>query len=392
MAQQAPRNLEPYVLDTQVSKRLLSPALVIYMDQVRHNIGAILAQLGGNPDRWRPHVKTIKIPAIQAELVRAGIRNFKCATPREADCLAQVLEDGDAQGADILVAYPLAGPNLERLAEVAQAHPTVQFAILVESLESVSAIPDHLNLFLDINPGMNRTGVALADTSRLRQIAHEAGSRLRGLHAYDGHRHEKDLSIRHRNLEANYAQLAELVRHLQEDGLRVDEIITAGTPAFLHAAQSMSLASVPGTVHRVSPGTVVLHDLRSAEENPGLDLQPAALLFSRVVSHPVDGIVTCDAGSKSLAAEAGDPCAEVLGHPQLQAQAPSEEHLPLEVLSGTPPGRGTELLLMPRHVCPTVNLAEYALLVERGKEARPVSVVARAHELLLGNVSSASIR
>ena len=93
--------------------------------------------------------------------------------------------------------------------------------------------------------------------------------------------------------------------------------------------------------------------------------------------------VTCDAGSKSVAAEAGDPCAHVLGRPELVARTPNEEHLPLHVSAGPRPARGTMLQLVPRHVCPTVNLAEEAVLIEDGEVRDVVPVAARAHEILL---------
>lgn len=125
----------------------------------------------------------------------------------------------------------------------------------------------------------------------------------------------------------------------------------------------------------------MFHDARSAEENPDLELVPAALVFARVVSRPRPDRVTCDAGSKSIAAEAGDPCAVVLGRPELVAERPSEEHLPLRVTAGRAPERGETLLLVPRHVCPTVNLAEEALLVEGGRVLEAVPVSARAHDL-----------
>jgi hypothetical protein len=54
------------------------------------------------------------------------------------------------------------------------------------------------------------------------------------------------------------------------------------------------------TKYQVSPGTVVFHDVRSQEENPSLDLVPAALLLSRVVSLPNPNTVTCDAGTVSM--------------------------------------------------------------------------------------------
>ena len=62
--------------------------------------------------------------------------------------------------------------------------------------------------------------------------------------------------------------------------------------------------------------------------------------------------------------------------------APSEEHLPFAVRSGERPPRGSELYLVPRHVCPTVNLAEQALLVD-GEDIFVSRVRARAHDLLV---------
>ncbi len=112
-----------------------------------------------------------------------------------------------------------------------------------------------------------------------------------------------------------------------------------------------------------------------------LDLVPAALVLARIVSRPLPDRVTADAGSKSIAAEAGDPCAFALGYPGLEALTPSEEHLPFAVRSGPRPGRGEALYLVPRHVCPTVNLAEQALLVD-GDTITVSRVVARAHDLL----------
>ena len=378
-------NLDPsaYALPAAVREQLLSPALVIWLDRVRHNLAVVTEALGGDVDRWRPHVKTTKTPAIFRELARAGVRHFKCATPREAATLAETLEAEGATGVEILLAYPLLGPNLARLAQVARAHPSTRIDVLVEDAAVAAQLPEPLGAYLDLNPGMNRTGVPLANRDEVLHVARAAGQRLRGVHAYDGHRHEEDPDLRAALVRATHAVVAQLVTELRAEDLRVQEVITAGTPAFTASLTPGPLAELEGVVHRLSPGTVVLHDARSAQQNPDLALQPAATLFTRVVSHPDANLVTCDAGSKSLAAEAGDPSAVVLGHPELVAQCPSEEHLPLRVTSGPRPPRGTELLLIPRHVCPTVNLAEQVWLMDGSTSLGPAPVSGRAHELQL---------
>ena len=168
--------------------------------------------------------------------------------------------------------------------------------------------------------------------------------------------------------------------------LPVTELITSGTPSFPYALAYPAFDRLQGTRHRVSPGTVVFHDVTSAElfEDPAdHGLTPAAVVFARVVSQPGPALVTCDAGSKSIAAEAGDPVAFVLGRPDLVPRKPSEEHLPIGVGSGEVPARGEHLLLVPRHVCPTVNLAEQAVWIDGDAEPRVVDIAARGHDLLL---------
>ena len=83
---------ESYRLPASLTSDLLSPALVVYLDRVRDNVRWMIAAAGGDVDRWRPHVKTTKIPEVWTELVRAGLTRFKCATTREAELLLEVLE------------------------------------------------------------------------------------------------------------------------------------------------------------------------------------------------------------------------------------------------------------------------------------------------------------
>lgn len=371
-----------YALPEDLTSGLMSPALIIYMDCVRQNIQSVLRAAGGDPERWRPHVKTTKIPEVWAELVRAGVRNFKCATTREAELLLHTL-DTEGEHGDVLLAYPLIGPALRRLGDIADHYPGSRVSVLCEDADLLVEVPRQLSIFVDVNPGMDRTGVRMVDDHLIHSIAQAAGERLRGLHYYDGHLHDENLADRRSRIHSGYESLLQLHAALLREGHAVGEIITAGTPAFLNALEFWSTHTPGGTQHRVSPGTVVFHDARSEEENPDLQLVPAALVFARVVSRPTPQIATCDAGSKAIAAEAGSPVARVLGRPRLEALTPNEEHLPLRITGGRPPERGDELLLIPMHVCPTVNLADEAVLIEEGQPWRVVPVAARGHETIV---------
>ena len=169
------------------------------------------------------------------------------------------------------------------------------------------------------------------------------------------------------------------IQSLQRDGIGVEEVITSGTPAAPFAISYPGFQDA-GFVHRISPGTVIFNDTVSLEQLPGWGYEPAAVVMSTVVSHPKPGIVTCDAGHKSVSADAGVPTCAVLGHPDWTPLKPSEEHLPIEVPVDSAPRLGEKIYLMPRHVCPTVNNFDDAVFVVRGRIQTAAPISARGHE------------
>lgn len=351
---------------------LQTPALLVRLDRVRHNLATVKGQLGGALERWRPHVKTAKIPAVLDLLLQAGLAQLKCATTREADVLLGRARDP----IDVLVAYPHRGANLQRCAELAEHHREHRLSVLTEDPEHAAAVraaSPRLGLFVDLDPGWHRSGVPIEERARVRATVTAAGDALRGLHFYDGQLHGGTPDERRRDSHALYDALCALADELSLDD---PELITSGTPTYLQALEHGGLAA---RRHRVSPGTVVYSDVRT--EQLGVSgLQRAVHVLTRVVSAPVRGHVTCDAGSKAIDAAVGDPCTVVEGWPALCAMRPSEEHLPLVAGDGRTPLPGTLLELAPMHVCPTVNLADEAVLLESDEIVGVVAVSARGHE------------
>ena len=71
----------------------------------------------------------------------------------------------------------------------------------------------------------------------------------------------------------------------------------------------------------------------------------------------------------------------VLDHDGLTPIHPSEEHLPIRVASGArAPEPGSLLRLIPRHVCPTVNNFDHAVILRGGAVESVELVTARGHE------------
>ncbi len=372
---------DSYHIPPALTERIQTPALVIFMDKVDRNIKQVISHTGGDVNRWRSHLKTTKLPQVWERLLEAGVRQFKCATTREAACLLALLDHRGLEGADLLIAYPLLGPGLERAVDLARDHGRTAVSVLCEDPAEADRIPGSLGIFVDVNPMMNRTGIEIDDRPRMIEVAQSAGSRFRGIHAYDGHIRDDEPSVRREQAWKIYDEVLDLCGHLMAKGFRVDEVITSGALTFLDALAYHPFTELNETTHRVSPGTVVFSDTTTQTAVAHARLEPAAVVLSRIISRPTADIATCDAGSKTIAAEMGDPCAIVIGHPELTAIKPSEEHLPLLIESGPGPARGDLLLLVPRHVCPTVNLAQEAILLNDEGSVQIVPVAAAGHEV-----------
>lgn len=348
---------------------LETPALLIHLDRVRHNLATMRELLDGDLDRWRPHVKTCKVPAVLALFLETGVRRFKCATTRELEVLL-----GCAAGRDVDVLFAMAqhGRNLDRLVDLAAAHPRHRISVLSEDPEHAARLrAGGLAVFVDLDPGYHRTGIPLTEIERIRAVVSAAGDSLAGLHCYDGHLHDNDPAARRSAAHAVYTELAALARDLGVTG----ELVTSGTPTFVDA---LAFAGFAEFHHTVSPGTVIYWDARSEELGiPGFRF--AVEVHGRVVSRPTDARFTVDCGSKALDAAAGSPCALLVGDVAAAAGTPSEEHLPFLVTAGRAPRVGTAVRLVPRHVCPTVNLADRAVLLDAGRIVDIVPVTARGH-------------
>ncbi len=362
--------------EVQDSQTLSTPSLLIYTELIETNITAALRMMNGDATRWRPHLKTAKLSYTMRRLVARGIKLAKCTTTLE---LVAALDSGME---DVLVAFPLMGPNAARVREIAADHPEQRISTLVESADQIAEWrASAVGVFVDLNPGMDRTGMAEDHFEEVRELINQvqkAGLRFCGLHHYDGQIKNADSSAE-LQARAGYSRLVELITYLKQNGIEVKEVITSGTPAMPHAL-NFAPFSEGEFVHRVSPGTIVYNDRNSLKELPDYGFVPAVLVLSTVVSRPRENRVTCDAGHKVVSADAGVPTCDVMGRPGIVGLKPSEEHLPLEVLSGESPARGELLYLLPAHVCPTVNNFDKAVLVRGGKVEAIVPVTARGRE------------
>jgi D-threonine aldolase len=357
-----------------------SPALLVYPDRVEENIRRMI-RLAGGVERLRPHMKTNKLPEVIRMQMDQGITKFKCATIAEAEMVAA------CGAADELLAYQPVGPNVQRFIRLVQTFPKTRFSALVDDEDAIRALSNAavqagltLNLFLDLDCGMHRTGVAPGPRAveLYRLIACSPGLGPAGLHMYDGHIHDTDLAIRTRKCEEAFAQFRTMRDDLLTAGLPVPASVIGGTPTFpLHAQRA-----APEDVE-CSPGTAVFWDWGYSTILPDMDFLPAILLLTRVVSKPGANRLCLDLGHKAVASEMPAPRVQLLGLPNTQAVGHSEEHLVLETDRAAEFPVGSCFYGIPWHVCPTVALHNQAIVVRNGRADERWQVVGRARTITI---------
>jgi len=347
-----------------------SPALLVYVDRVKENI-RLLKSMVRDTARLRPHVKTHKMAEVSQLLLEQGITQFKCATIAEAEMLGMV------KAPDVLMAYQPFGPKLERLIKLIKAFPDTRYSCLVDNKNSAIAMDIAagmnglvLEVWIDINSGMNRSGISPAaaellidDLNTLNHVS------LRGLHAYDGHIRDTDLNTRQQKSDTALGDVFRLKEQAKANYQLDLEIVAGGSPSFpTHAHRDKIICS---------PGTFVFWDWGYKHIVPDEPFDYAALVVTRVVSVIDDHTICVDLGHKSVAAENPFPRVHFLNAPGLTAISQSEEHLVLKTGDKSAFHVGDVLYGVPVHICPTVALYDKANVVENNEVTGTWKVIAR---------------
>lgn len=353
---------------------VISPQLVVNRTGLVNNIERAIALAGGAEHLW-PHVKTHKTGQIVRLMAQSGIVRFKCATIAEAEMAAAF------GGKHVALAYPLAGPNVERFLNLMRAFPDVKFYAIGDNLESVRLLGEAaekrgqiVTVLIDVNMGMNRTGVEIGAVVELyERAAGLPGLEPAGLHCYDGHRTETDFEARKKAAFPGFSQIMEIREELNRKGLSCEAMIMGGTPSF------PCYAAFGGEGIYFSPGTLFLNDCGYAKKFPDLEFETAAAVMTRVVSLPEPGKFTLDLGYKGIASDP-EGVRGVLDHFPAHPCFQSEEHWVFAMDEGHEaecPKIGDVLFVIPTHICPTSALYPYMLVVEDGRIVAEWEVTAR---------------
>lgn len=353
---------------------IISPAMVVYEDILMENIAQMIT-IAGNANRLRPHCKTHKMQEVAELQLKLGITKHKCATFAEAEMLAL------AGVKDIFLAYNLVGPNILRAVAFLEKFPDVTLAVTADHAAPIAALSEAMSaagrtvdVVLDMDTGLHRTGVPVGPEAKklYEQIAHSPGLRAGGLHLYDGQNHQTPLDERTAAVMSVWEPVAKFRDELVAADLPVPKIVCGGTGSFPVFAQIQDAAI------ELSPGTCVFHDAGYGEMFPDLNFSPAQMILTRVISRTADDLMTLDLGYKACASDR--PAGRRLLFPDLPEAVEAlqnEEHLVLKTPLAKNYQPGDELLAIARHACPTSAVHKQAYVVKGGKLVGHWDVVAR---------------
>jgi D-serine deaminase-like pyridoxal phosphate-dependent protein len=343
-------------------EKIDSPALVVFPERVKENILTAI-RMTGDVSMLRPHMKTNKSPDVTRLMMEAGISKFKCATISEAEMLAI------CGAPDVLLAYQPLGPKLSRFIQLIQKYPGTTFSCLCDNSKAANeqskAFSSHhldVSVWMDLNVGMNRTGIIPGEEAIILYefLSAAPGIKTAGLHAYDGHLRERDIEARTIACDKAYSLVEQLEEKISKKGLQVPRIIAGGSPTFPIHAKRKNI--------ECSPGTFVYWDKGYTDLCPEQDFKPAAVLITRVISSPVHGKICTDLGHKSIAAENEiSRRVFIMNRQNLHPVSQSEEHLVLENKGNEQFVPGDILYCLPYHICPTVALYERVYTIENGR-------------------------
>jgi len=357
------------------TENIISPSLLIYPDRIERNIRTMVSMVGGTIN-LRPHIKTHKTAEIIKMQMKAGITKFKCATIAEAELLAI------CEATDVLLAMQLVGANMERFFALMDKYPNSSFSALVDTpstLNQFSAKAQSkgvsVNLWLDINNGMNRTGIIPDENAvaLFQKMDADTNISAMGLHVYDGHLRNPDYEERKQSCDSAFQAVLNLKKKLENTGIEVKSIVAGGSPTFPFHAKRQGVEA--------SPGTTLLWDAGYGSLFPEMKFLPAAVLMTRIISKPSKKILCLDLGHKSIAPEMSFPRMQFLDMEGIEQIGQSEEHLVLKCENWNDYEVGDICYAIPKHICPTVAKYEYLQVVNNAKVIETWVVAARNQKI-----------
>lgn len=339
---------------------LPTPSLVLDEARLDRNIAAMATFASERGLTLRPHVKTHKSVEIARRQVDAGAAGITVATLAEAEVFAA------AGFTDIFIAYPLwlDADKTARLRSLLEASPagTGPLLIGIDSTEgaeraahAAAGLFDRLAVLVEIDSGHHRSGVVAAQAASVASAAVQAGLDVAGVFTFPGHSYSP--AGRRAAAVDEARELADAVAALAAVGVSA-RIVSGGSTPSAEFADATVLTEL-------RPGVYVFRDAQQWELGMSTPEDIALTVRTTVVSHR-DNHLIADAGSKVLGfdrASFSTGFGRLLDHHDARITAVSEHHA---TITGVDLPTGSQISVVPNHVCIAVNLADEYLVVRDG--------------------------
>lgn len=338
----------------QLIDAIPTPAAVADLDLLNQNLRRMADYFASRHAKIRPHFKSHKCVELSRRQLAAGsCSGVTCAKLSEAEQLAA----GGIE--DILVANQVIGMDKARRLAALNRDRMVRCA--VDSVFSARQLAEaakeagvRISVFMEVDTGMKRCGVLPGEPALelAREISRLDGLRLDGIQAYEGHLVSiLDFEERRRKTEAAFAPVVETRKQIEQAGIPVGILSSAGTGTY-------DITGNIAGIDEVQVGSYALMDWSYALVRPEFVI--ARWILATVVSARSTHAVV-DVGTKGIGCEFGSP--KVEGHPDVTVRSTSEEHVPFDGLHAQV---GEKVRLVPSHGCTTHGLHHQMWIVRDG--------------------------
>ena len=277
-----------------------TPALIIDLDALEHNIGVIADCYRDKSIRLRPHVKNHKSPRILAMQMAAGgtVGGICAAKVSEAEAFAEI-------AGNILIANQVVGEDkVARLAALARRVDTtvaVDAGVQVEQLSRGAQEADALlGVVIEVDTSMGRGGVRTTQqaVALAKQAMGAPNLRFRGVMSHQVPR-ARPPSREQRFAEGNYwiARVLDVKQAIEDAGIPV-ELVSTGE------SWTYDVAAAHPAVDEIQGGTYVVMEVPYAYMS---EFRLAARVMGRVVRRLDAGTVLGDVPIDAIGAPNGVP-------------------------------------------------------------------------------------
>ena len=355
-----------------------TPAILIDLNRVEHNLHLMQQKAAGGAERLRPHVKTHKIPELALQQISLGAKGICASKVSEAEVMAQ------AGISDIFVANQVVtADKLERLLKIGRQR---RIAIGLDSLEGAkrlsavyAAADQNIDVLIEINSGLDRCGVppGLAAVELYQAIRSFPGLRFKGIFTHAGHVYGQNCLEDVKSISREESRIMrETAQALEAAGGKPEIVSVGSTP-------TMRIWEGEAAVNEIRPGNYIFLDAIQVALGVAKLEECALTVLATVISRPASERAIIDAGSKVLALDKGAHGIElikgfgvVLDCKAILTRL-SEEHGILTLAPDESVAIGDRIRIVPNHACTVINLFDSAYGIRNGQVEKVFEIAAR---------------